>query len=92
MGWQHTAIITGVGSPLSTPADGDKCPVGDLVSLTVVEQSQGVVPSEHTYDMAAMSQGEVWIYRAVGLEDYCGSLVEAIWPPKCQTWEVGQLE
>ena len=43
-------------------------------------------------DMAAMSKGEVWIYRPVPLEEYVGTAISADWPPACQAWEVGQLK
>lgn len=60
--------------------------------MTVVEQSQGVLPAEKVYDMSAMTEGEVWIYRPVPLIDYVGSEVSPTWPPQCETWEIGQLE
>lgn len=94
---QHTAIITSAAPPTSIPTLSDALtdetyPLASLVSLTVVEQSQGVAPAEKTYDLAAMSEGEVWIYRPVGLGEYVGSAVDASWPPKCESWQVGELE
>lgn len=89
---QHTAVITAVGSPTSIPADGQPYPIAALVSLTVVEQSQGSLPVEKTYDLAAMSKGELWIYRPVGLVEFTGSEIAASWPPSCEAWQVGELE
>lgn len=89
---QHTAIVVAAGTPSQTPLDGQAYPIAALISLTVVEQSLGSAPAEKTYDMAAMSQGEVWIYRPVPLVEYVGTDIGAVWPPPCDAWEVGQLE
>ncbi|KAK4701958.1 hypothetical protein P7C70_g4263, partial [Phenoliferia sp. Uapishka_3] len=89
---EHTAVIVAAGTPTTLPQDGQEYPIEALVSLTVVEQSQGAVPVERTYDMTAMSEGQIWIYRPVPLVEYVGTEIGAEWPPNCQTWEVGQLE
>ncbi|SCV70469.1 BQ2448_1863 [Microbotryum intermedium] len=88
----HTAVIVDVGTPKLTPADGEELDVTQLPNLTVVEQSQGKAPFLSTYDLATMSKGEVWVYRPVPLVEFIGTEIKVEWPPKCQTWEVGQLE
>ncbi|TKA55512.1 hypothetical protein B0A53_02688 [Rhodotorula sp. CCFEE 5036] len=100
---EHTAIIVAAGAPLTLPRFDPSgrqppfldtaYPLSSLVSLTVVEQSRGYAPSEKTYDLAAMSKGEVWIYRPCGLRDLVGvDEVAAKWPPEVQCWQVGELE
>lgn len=103
---EHTAIIVAAGAPLTLPRfdpSGPQqppppfldpaYPLSSLVSLTVVEQSRGYAPSEKTYDLAAMSKGEVWIYRPCGLKDLVGvDEVTAKWPPEVQCWQIGELE
>lgn len=89
--FQHTAVITQVGTPTALPADGQPYAISSLVSLTVVEQSLGSLPAEKTYDLAAMEKGEIWIYRPVMQGEYIGAELSAAWPPNCETWQVGQL-
>lgn len=74
------------------PEDGQSYHFSQLGSVTVVEQSQGVAPAEATYVLADMTQGEVWFYRPVGLVDFVGAEVSPEFPPRCECWEVGQLE
>ncbi|KAL8276897.1 hypothetical protein RQP46_010725 [Phenoliferia psychrophenolica] len=88
----HTAVIVAAGAPTQLPEDGQPYPIAALVSLTVVEQSQGQNPTEQTYDMTGMTKGEVWIYRPVSLVEYIGTEINADWPPRCECWELGQLE
>ncbi|KAM0786385.1 hypothetical protein ACM66B_001853 [Microbotryomycetes sp. NB124-2] len=87
----HTAVIVNVGEVAALPVPDEAFSIAKLPVLTVVEQSQGVAPSEATYDMASMSKGEVWIYRPVALVEYVGTQVSAEWPPRCQTWTTGEL-
>ncbi|KAK4050314.1 hypothetical protein OIV83_003635 [Microbotryomycetes sp. JL201] len=87
----HTAVVVDVGQPASLPAPGESYPISSLANLTVVEQSQGVAPSQATYDMTSMSKGEVWIYRPVPLVKYVGTEITAQWPPSCQVWRAGDL-
>ncbi|GAA6017385.1 hypothetical protein JCM11491_006638 [Sporobolomyces phaffii] len=98
----HTAVIVGTGTPLALPDPSSAAEGGpsryspaSLASLTVVEQSVGHAPTERTYDLAAFSAGEVWIYRPCGLEALVGvDRVEAVWPSDkgVESWQVGELE
>ncbi|BGP56470.1 hypothetical protein JCM8202v2_004090 [Rhodotorula sphaerocarpa] len=99
---EHTALILSAGTPLAPPSIGASPPYKDpayplasLHSLTVVEQSAGRVPSQATYDLAAMSAGEVWIYRPCGLRDLCGvEELSAQWPEEkgIEAWALGELD
>jgi hypothetical protein len=89
---QHTAIITAAGEPTSLPEADEPYPISALTSLTVVEQSKGHNPTERTYDLTAMTAGEIWIYRPVSLVELTGTEISASWPPSCETWQVGELE
>ncbi|GAA5880843.1 hypothetical protein JCM3774_000496 [Rhodotorula dairenensis] len=97
---EHTAIILSAGTPLAPPSIAasppyldSNYPLSHLVSLTVVEQSLGQAPAQKTYDLAAMSHGEVWIYRPCGLKDLVGTDdIAAQWPPPVQSWQIGELE
>lgn len=90
---QHTAVVLSATPPTGElPKDGEQYHFSQLGSVTVVEQSQGVAPAEATYELANMTQGEVWFYRPVGLIDFVGAEVSARFPPGCECWEVGQLD
>ena len=52
--------------------DGSALTPAELGSLTVVEQSVGSPPKRETYDLRLFQEGEVWIYRPIGLETYVG--------------------
>ncbi|GAA5824989.1 hypothetical protein JCM11251_006054 [Rhodosporidiobolus azoricus] len=98
----HTALILSASPPSSLPSPSPQNPLTDpsyplsaLVSLTVLEQSLGRAPRVASYDLAAMSEGEVWIYRPVPARKVFGGVdeVTAEWPVgKVECWEVGELE
>ncbi|GAA5906233.1 hypothetical protein JCM6882_006082 [Rhodosporidiobolus microsporus] len=98
----HTALILSASPPSSLPVPSSSdplvCPsypLSALVSLTVLEQSLGRAPSVATYDLGAMSKGEVWIYRPVPAREVLGGVdeVSASWPVgEVECWEVGELE
>ena len=50
------------------------------------------MPAEATYVLGNMTQGEVWFYRPVGLVEFVGAEISPEFPPRCECWEVGQLE
>jgi hypothetical protein len=68
----HTAVIVSVDNRTLPVRDGSSLSPEQLGLLEVVEQSQGQAPQQRTYDLASMSEGEVWIYRPIGLEEYVG--------------------
>ncbi|GAA6015849.1 hypothetical protein JCM10207_008817 [Rhodosporidiobolus poonsookiae] len=96
----HTALILSCSAPLSLPTlsaslTDPSYPLSSLVSVTVLEQSLGKVPTVASYDLSAMSEGEVWIYRPCGMRTLCGvEEVEARWPDEMEveSWEMGELE
>ncbi|KAH8928667.1 hypothetical protein BT69DRAFT_1293161 [Atractiella rhizophila] len=81
----HTAIVVSTSSPTlssgSPPNDGDTLLPTSFGSLEVIEQSLGKAPKRQTYNLSGMQQGEVWIYRSVGMVDYLGGEFRAEWPP-----------
>lgn len=77
----HTAIIVSDSKPTRRPMDGQAFNPADLVSLEVVEQSVGSPPACNVYDMRAFEEGEMWIYRPVGMDAYLGTLFAAKCPP-----------
>lgn len=55
-------------------------PIAALVSLAVVEQSQGHHPKHANYDLTTMTAGEVWIYRPVSLVALLETEIDPSWP------------
>jgi hypothetical protein len=49
-----------------------------------VEQSVGIPPQRKNYDLNAFEQGEMWIYRPVGMQAYLGTLLVAKCPDDVQ--------
>ncbi|GAA5920468.1 hypothetical protein JCM1841_003496 [Sporobolomyces salmonicolor] len=96
----HTAIVLAASPPRSLPSLSaglvdPAYPLAALGALTVVEQSLGQVPQTRTYDLGAMSEGEVWIYRPAALRDVVGvEELRAEWPDDAgiECWSVGELE
>jgi hypothetical protein len=84
----HTAVIVRDSQPSRTPADCQSLSPADLGSLEVVEQSLGSPPDRKEYDLAAFEQGEMWIYRPIGLQAYLGTLFEATCPAGLRTMEI----
>lgn len=76
---EHTAIIVTDAVPSEPVEDGKSVKPSVLGTLEVVEQSVGSPPKRATYDMSGMVEGEVWIYRPIGMVEYLGAVLE----PKC---------
>ncbi|KAL0952791.1 hypothetical protein HGRIS_007016 [Hohenbuehelia grisea] len=78
----HTAVIVrdSVIAGGRRVRDGDSVRPAELGSLEVVEQSVGSPPSRKEYDLEAFEEGEMWIYRPIGMEKYLGFLLSAT-PP-----------
>ena len=68
----HTAVITRDAIPTRAVSDGDSVRPSEIGSLEVMEQSVGSPPKRETYDLRLFQEGEVWIYRPIGLETYVG--------------------
>ncbi|KAI0261385.1 hypothetical protein BC834DRAFT_1028260 [Gloeopeniophorella convolvens] len=84
----HTAVLVTDTVPRCAVADGASVSPADIGSLTVVEQSAGVVPKRESYDLAKLQEGEVWVYRPVGMVEYLGSTLSVDIPPGLETFEV----
>ena len=68
----HTAIIVIDSIPLPSAKDGGSLKPSDLGTIAVVEQSQGRPPSRTEYDLKYFQEGEMWIYRPIGMKAYLG--------------------
>ncbi|KAA1466801.1 hypothetical protein DENSPDRAFT_862705 [Dentipellis sp. KUC8613] len=69
----HTAVITADAVPTRTPVHGGALHPSELVQLEVVEQGVDSPPVKKTYPLAGFKDGEVWIYRPVGMQAYVGA-------------------
>ncbi|BGP17702.1 hypothetical protein JCM10213v2_005741 [Rhodosporidiobolus nylandii] len=95
----HTALILSAASPSSLPSLSSTLTdasylLSSLVSLTVLEQSLGHAPRTASYDLAKLSEGEVWIYRPVAMERLAGLAdLSPEWPKgRVESWAAGELE
>jgi hypothetical protein len=75
----HTAVIVTDMVPKAHVADGQWVKPSEMGTLEVVEQSVGNPPKRDKYDLSLFQEGEVWIYRPIGMLEYVGALLE----PKC---------
>ncbi|KDR73982.1 hypothetical protein GALMADRAFT_596422 [Galerina marginata CBS 339.88] len=66
----HTAVIVAECVPSSTPANGASLRPSDLGVIAVVEQSAGQMPQRREYDLSCFEEGEMWIYRPIGMQAY----------------------
>ena len=76
---EHTAVIVRDMVPRVGVSDGMILQPRNMGSLEVMEQSVGSPPKRATYNLSNFEEGEVWIYRPVGMEAYVGCLLA----PKC---------
>jgi hypothetical protein len=84
----HTAVLVEDTVPRRAVADGQDLKPADVGVLTVVEQSAGRAPKRGSYDLAKLQQGEVWVYRPVGMVTYLGSTLSIDIPPGLETFAV----
>ncbi|EIW56724.1 uncharacterized protein TRAVEDRAFT_151331 [Trametes versicolor FP-101664 SS1] len=76
----HTAVIVSEMVPRAAVRDGLAVAPREMGTLEVIEQSLGKPPAWATYDLSNLEEGEVWIYRPVGMEAYVGCLLAAQCP------------
>jgi hypothetical protein len=81
----HTAVLVQDTVPRCAVADGQSVRPADVGVLTVVEQSAGHAPKRDSYDLAKLQQGEVWVYRPVGMIVYLGSTLSIDIPSGLET-------
>ena len=77
----HTAVLVKDTIPRCAVADGASVQPADVGVLTVVEQTAGRAPQRQSYDLAKLQQGEMWVYRPVGMVEYLGSTLNIDIPP-----------
>jgi hypothetical protein len=83
-----TTVIIRDSQPSRTPPDGQSLSPADLGNLEVVKQSLGSLLDRKEYDLAAFEQGEMWIYRPVGLQAYLRTSFEATCPAGLRIVEI----
>ncbi|KAL6298409.1 hypothetical protein BKA93DRAFT_811399 [Sparassis latifolia] len=76
----HTAVIVSDAVPTCAVGDGMSVTPSGLGTLEVVEQSVGNPPARALYNLGGLEEGEIWIYRPVGMLEYVGTLLEAKCP------------
>ncbi|KAF8487258.1 hypothetical protein DFH94DRAFT_19880 [Russula ochroleuca] len=84
----HTAVLVEDTVPRCSVADGQDVRPADVGVLTVVEQTAGSAPKRDSYDLAKLQQGEVWVYRPVGMVMYLGSTLSIDIPSRLETLAV----
>lgn len=84
----HTAVLVQDTVPRCAVADGQSVKPADVGVLTVVEQTAGRAPKRDSYDLANLQQGEVWVYRPVGMIMYLGSTLSIDIPSGLETFTV----
>jgi hypothetical protein len=75
----HTAVIVRDAVPSRPVADGDSVRPAEIGVLEVVEQGVTSPPARQRYDLSMFEEGELWIYRPIGMETYVGPSLS----PKC---------
>jgi hypothetical protein len=78
----HTAVIVNDSIPLLPVKDGGSLKPSDLGTITVVEQGRNSLPSRKDYDLNYLQEGEMWIYRPIGMEAYLGIGELTVEPPE----------
>ncbi|KAI0920373.1 hypothetical protein AcW1_002133 [Taiwanofungus camphoratus] len=78
----HTAVIVSDAIPSVQVADGQSIKPAELGTLEVMHQSVGTGKAPHrtTHELSRLEEGEMWIYRPVGMLAYVGCFFEAQCP------------
>jgi len=84
----HTAVLVEDTIPRGAVGDGQSVKPADVGVLTVVEQTAGRAPKRESYDLAKLQQGEVWVYRPVGMVEYLGSTLSIDIPSGLEVFAV----
>jgi hypothetical protein len=78
----HTAVIVNDSIPFPMVKDGGSLKPSDLGTIVVVEQSKGHPPSKKDYDLNYLQEGEMWIYRPIGMKAYLNVGELTVQPPE----------
>jgi len=73
----HTSVLVRDTVSRCDVADGQSVKPADVGILTVVEHAARLAPKRDSYDLVKLQQGEVQIYRPVGVVMYLGSTLSA---------------
>ena len=83
----HTAIVVSDLVPGCPVENGKRLKVAKFGTLEVAEQSKstGGLPAKAKYDLSGLEQGEVWIYRPIGMKKYIGTEFGSVCPKDIET-------
>ena len=83
----HTAIVVSDLVPGCPVKNEKRLEVAKFGTLEVAEQSMraGELPKKEKYDLGRLEQGEVWIYRPIGMKNYIGTEFSKEYPKDVET-------
>lgn len=86
----HTSIVVADLVPGCPVENGGWLDVSSFGTLEVAEQSvsTGELPKKATYDLSGLTQGEVWIYRPIGMKTYVGAEFSPVCPEGIKTQSI----
>ena len=86
----HTSIVVTDLVPGCSVGNGEWLDVARFGTLEVAEQSvsTGELPKKAEYDLGGLKQGEVWIYRPIGMKTYIGTEFSPICPEGIETQSI----
>ena len=86
----HTSVVVSDLVPGCPVENGEWLEVARFGTLEVAEQSvsTGELPKKAKYDLSGLKQGEVWIYRPIGMRTYIGTEFRPICPEDIETQSV----
>jgi hypothetical protein len=84
----HTAVLVEDTVPRCAVAEGQSVAPAEVGVLTVVDQSLGRASKRESFDLAQLQQGELWVYRPVGMVEYLGLALNVDIPPGLEVFAV----
>lgn len=86
----HTSIVVSDLVPGCPVGDGEWLDIARFGTLEVVEQSvsTGGLPKRAEYELSGLAQGEVWIYRPIGMRTYVGTEFSPMCPQDINTQSI----
>ena len=87
----HTSIVVSDLVPGCSVENGEWLDVARFGTLEVAEQSvsTGELPKKAKYGLSGLRQGEVWIYRPIGMRTYVGTEFSPVCPEDIETQSIG---
>ena len=86
----HTSIVVSDLVPGCPVKNGEWLDVPRFGTLEVAEQSvsTGGLPKKAKYDLSGLKEGEVWIYRPIGMKTYIGTEFSPVYPEDIETQSI----